>query len=147
MRTLLASLTVIAAFAAAVSAHAFDLPLQLDVTTTLATAGAKRRLTATLAPGDAVVKIVARGARGGDTTRVDVVFRYRIPRDQIALDEIIDGIEITTEDPMGGVFGTVTIDTHEVNLNPNRVPLAYAATLYHPEPPYVVRIRVFGNYE
>jgi hypothetical protein len=36
-----------------------------------------------------------------------------------------------------------------LDLNPNRVPLAYRATLYRPSGPeaYVVRVRVFGNYE
>jgi len=129
------------------AAHATDLPLQLELTVPLATAGARQRFAAKIEPGDATLKGQVRGQRGGETARIDLTFRYRIPADTIAFDEIIDRIEITTEDTNGGVFGVATIDTAEINLNPNRVPLSYRVTLYHPGAPYVVRVRVFGNYE
>jgi hypothetical protein len=53
-------------------------------------------------------------------------------------------LELTIALPSAGA----TRHTADVNLNPNRVPLAYRVTLYHPpDAPYVVRVRVFGNYE
>lgn len=58
---------------------------------------------------------------------------------------------ISTEDADGVEFSTVSIDPNDINLNPNRVPLDYAATLYIPgdarQRGYFVRVRVFGNYE
>jgi hypothetical protein len=45
---------------------------------------------------------------------------------------------------LGVAFGAAL-----VNLNPNRATLSYRATLYQPttDSGYVVRVRVFGNYE
>lgn len=87
----------------------------------------------------------------GETALVNLRFSYRIPPDTIALDEIIDLIIISIEDSTGAEFSTVSIDPNDVNLNPNRVPLDYSATLYIPEDAlengYFVRVRVFGNYE
>ena len=69
------------------------------------------------------------------------------PAGTIAFDEIIDGIEIATEQSGGGAFGLASIDTQQINLNPNRASLSYRVRLYHPPAPYQVRVRVFGNYE
>ena len=88
---------------------------------------------------------------GGETALIDLRFSYRIPPGTIALDEIIDRIVISVEDSAGGEFSTVSIDPNDINLNPNRVPLDYSATLYIPDGArqngYFVRVRVFGNYE
>lgn len=95
------------------------------------------------------MKAVLRNQRGGETVRVDLVFDYRV-RPGIVFDEIIDRIEIVVETITGEPFSEPTIiDPGTINLNPNRVPLAYRATLYHPADPagYVVRVRLFGNYE
>jgi len=61
-------------------------------------------------------------------------------------------IVILIEDQDGNEFSTVTIDPNTINLNPNRVPLRYSATLYTPiiergGNGYTVQIQVFGNYE
>jgi hypothetical protein len=88
---------------------------------------------------------------GGETALVTLQFDYRT-RTEIALDELISQIVILIEDQEGNEFSTVTIDPNTINLNPNRVPLHYSATLYTPiiergGNGYTVRIQVFGNYE
>ncbi len=99
--------------------------------------------------GPATLSGTIRNLRGGETVRVDLVFDYKIRRGTIAFDELISGIEITTETEEGEVFGTVIFDTQLIALNPNRAPLFYCTTLYYPKNSnsYLVHIRVFGNYE
>jgi hypothetical protein len=106
------------------------------------------RFEAPIEPGEATLVGVARNLRGG-AVQVDLAFRYRVPRDTIALDEVIERIEILTETTGGDVFLASAIDTQLIPLNPNRAPLLYRVTLYHPEEveAYVLRVRVFGNYE
>ena len=106
------------------------------------------RFEAPIEPGAATLHGVARNLRGG-AVQVDLEFDYRVPRDTIALDEVIERIEVSTETTGGEVFLAATLDTALIPLNPNRVPLLYRVTLYHPEevPEYVLRVRVFGNYE
>src|SRR5436189_1110142 len=69
----------------------------------------------------------------------------------IALDELISQIVVSTSDKAGNEFSRATIDPNTVPLNPNRAPLYYSATLYHPPQNgrslYLARIQVFGNYE
>jgi hypothetical protein len=101
--------------------------------------------------GEATVKGIVHNLPGGDTAHVFLEFNYRINAD-IALDEIISLIVISIEDTAGNEFSRVTIDPNTVNLNPNRVPLNYSATLYKPERTggenvYFARVQVFGNYE
>ena len=88
---------------------------------------------------------------GGQTILVTLKFDYRTDAD-IALDEIISQIVISSEDRAGNQVSVVTIDPNSVHLNPNRVPLYYFATLYKPfdsggRNGYQVRIQIFGNYE
>ena len=90
---------------------------------------------------------------GGDTALVALRFDYRIPEGRVAFDELIARIELSVEDAAGEGFSTAFIDFPRggINLNPNRVPLDYSATLYLPPDArrngYFVRLRVFGNYE
>lgn len=123
--------------------------LQLERTLELPSErGAAARFVARIEPGDATVAVFARNLRGG-AVQVDLAFRYRVPRDTIALDEVIERIELTTETTGGEVFLPAVLETQEIPLNPNRVPLFYRATLYRPEEAetYVLRVRVIGNYE
>jgi hypothetical protein len=122
--------------------------LQIDLPVTMPSVGSRRTMRA-IPPGDATMTAVLRNQPGGETVRVDLTFDYRVPPG-IVFDEIIDRIEIAVETLAGAPFSTpTTIDPGEINLNPNRVPLTYRATLYHPADPagYVVRLRLFGNYE
>jgi hypothetical protein len=86
----------------------------------------------------------------GETSFVQLHFDYRTDAN-IALDELISQIVIWTSDRTGNEFSKVVIDLNSVPLNPNRVPLHYAGTVYKPprnnRTSYVVRIQVFGNYE
>jgi hypothetical protein len=101
-------------------------------------------------PGEARVRGRVLNLEGGETALVTLVFNYRSDA-PIALDEIISRIVISIEDSQGGEFSTVTIDPNSINLNPNRVPLSYSATLYIPDDArrngYFARVQVFGNYE
>ena len=131
------------------AAPAASQELQVETTASLPTdTRAATRFSAVIEPGDATVSGVARNARGGSVV-IDLAFRYRLPRDTIAFDEVIERIEISTETPQGDVFQSVAIDAQLIPLNPNRAPLLYRATLYHPEDgeSYVIRVRVIGNYE
>ena len=87
---------------------------------------------------------------GGETVLVSLRFDYNSDAD-IALDELINQIVVSTSDKAGNEFSRVTIDPNTVPLNPNRAPLYYSATLYHPprngRSLYLARIQVFGNYE
>lgn len=146
-------LTALLALALTTAAQAQDTPLQVD---------ARVKVNANRPIGAIFRRPIEEGqpARlrgtvlnqpGGETALVDLRFSYRIPPGTIALDEIIDRIVISVEDAAGGEFSTVSIDPNDINLNPNRVPLDYAATLYIPDDArqngYFVRVRVFGNYE
>ncbi len=70
---------------------------------------------------------------------------------EFALDEIITRIVITIADLDGQQLGSATIEPNFINLNPNRVPLDYSATVYNTtggkRTDYVARVQVFGNYE
>ena len=87
---------------------------------------------------------------GGETSLVQLHFDYRTDAN-IALDELISQIVIWTNDRTGNEFSKVTIDPNSVPLNPNRVRLHYAGTVYKPPRNnrtfYIVTIQVFGNYE
>ena len=77
------------------------------------------------------------------------MLRYVIPRDTIALDEVIERIEIATATAEGAPFLDTTLETKLIPLNPNRTPLRYRVTLYRPEEgeTYRLRVRLFGSYE
>jgi hypothetical protein len=100
----------------------------------------------TIAPGDARVVGRVRARPGRETVQVELEFDYRIPGDLIALDEIICEIDVTVQDTAGNEVARSVIDPNAINLNPNRVPLFYATTLYIGEGA-AVRVRVRGNYE
>jgi hypothetical protein len=142
-----AAALVVLAFVAASSAAGQGLQLVTAVSVPADRRGAVR-FEAAIEPGDATVSGIARNLRGG-AVQVDLAFRYRVARDTVALDEVIERIEIATETTEGEVFLASAIDTQLIPLNPNRVPLLYRVTLYHPEEveEYVIRVRVFGNYE
>jgi hypothetical protein len=142
-----AAALVVLAFVAASSAAGQGLQLVTAVSVPADRRGTVR-FEAPIEPGDATVSGIARNLRGG-AVQVDLAFRYRVARDTIALDEVIERIEIATETTEGEVFLASAIDTQLIPLNPNRVPLLYRVTLYHPEEveEYVIRVRVFGNYE
>jgi hypothetical protein len=123
--------------------------LQIDLAVAMPASGS-RRVVQSIPPGDATMQAVLRNQRGGETVRVDLRFDYRVPPGPVVFDEIIDRIEITVETADGEAFSVPTIiDPGEINLNPNRASLTYRATLYHPaeRAGYVVRLRLFGNYE
>jgi hypothetical protein len=87
---------------------------------------------------------------GGETALVTLHFDYNTAAN-IALDELISQIVISTSDRAGNEFSRVTIDPNTVSLNPNRAPLYYSATVYLPPRDgrrlYFGRVQVFGNYE
>ncbi len=126
-------------------------PLQVDARVRAEGTG---RLAATferqIRPGLATVSGRVRNLPGGETALVKLHFNYKTDAD-IALDEIISLIVISLENSSGIEVARATIDPNNVNLNPNRVPLHYSATLYKPEHAatagYIVRVRVYGNYE
>lgn len=126
-------------------------PLQVDARVRAKRTDVGATFQRKIQPGLATVEGRLRNEPGGETARVTLHFDYKIDGD-LALDEIISLIVISLEDADGKEFSRATIDPNEVNLNPNRVPLDYSATLYKPPPTgdgrgYVVRVRVFGNYE
>src|SRR5438093_4789196 len=100
--------------------------------------------------GEATLRGTAQNLPGKETVLVTLHFDYRTNAD-IALDELISQIVISTCDRAGNEFSRVIIDPNTVPLNPNRAPLYYSATLYHPPQNgrslYLARIQVFGNYE
>ena len=108
------------------------------------------KFSAGLEGGEATLRGTVQNLPGGETVRVSLHFDYRTDAD-IALDELISQIVISTSDNAGNEFSRVTIDPNTVPLNPNRAPLYYSATLYHPprigRSLYLARIQVFGNYE
>ncbi len=105
---------------------------------------------ARLEGGGAVVRGSVLNLPGGETALVLLHFDYNTDAD-IALDELISQIVVSTSDRAGNEFSRVTIDPNTVPLNPNRAPLYYSATLYRPPRDgrrlYFARIQVFGNYE
>jgi len=100
--------------------------------------------------GGAVLRGSVQNLRGGGTALVLLHFDYNTDAD-IALDELISQIVVSTSDKAGNEFSRVTIDPNTVPLNPNRAPLHYSVTLYHPPRGgrnlYITGIQVFGNYE
>lgn len=136
---------VIAALFAAEAAWA-QCPSDVQADVSVPLAPGKARFEQKLAPGDARMVGRVRPQRGGETVRVDLGFDYRIPEDTIAFDEIICEIEVTIEDALGNEVSRARIDPNDINLNPNRVPLFYSATLYTGEGTSA-RVRVRGNYE
>ncbi len=126
-------------------------PLQVDARVRADGSG---RVAATferqIKPGLAKVSGRVRNLPGGETALVRLRFDYDTTAD-FALDEIISLIVISLENSSGNEVARATIDPNEVNLNPKRVPLHYSATLYKPEHAaangYIVRVRVYGNYE
>ena len=100
--------------------------------------------------GGATLRGSVQNLPGGETALVTLHFDYRTDAD-IALDELISQIVVSTSDRAGNEFSRITIDPNTVPLNPNRAPLYYSATLYHPprngRSLYLARIQVFGNYE
>jgi|WetSurMetagenome_2_1015567.scaffolds.fasta_scaffold229145_2 hypothetical protein len=103
----------------------------------------------TIIGGSAILAGTALNLLTGETVLIDLALYYRIPRGTIAYDELINGIEVTTETQEGEILGTVILDTQLIPLNPNRASLFYRTTLYYPKDSkvYIVHIRVFGNYE
>jgi hypothetical protein len=72
-----------------------------------------------------------------------------VPRGTIALDELVERIEVETATAAGDLFQQVAIDAQLITLNPNRARLQYRVTLFHPTEgaSYLVRLRLYGNYE
>jgi hypothetical protein len=151
MRTL-AITVILFSFGPLTAAAQEQAPLQADVRVRVANmAGATASFRSLLEGGAAIVKGTVQNLPGGDTALIQLQFTYRTDAD-IALDEIISQIVISLEDAGGNLFSTVTIEPNTINLNPNRVPLYYSATLYRPQRivgrnGYIARVQVFGNYE
>jgi len=105
---------------------------------------------AVLEGGEAVLRGTVQNFPGGETSFVQLHLDYRTDAN-IALDELISQIVIWTNDRTGNEFSKVSIDPNSVPLNPNRVRLHYAGTVYKPPRNnrtfYVVGVQVFGNYE
>jgi hypothetical protein len=108
---------------------------------------ARNRVRVPIEQGSATVEITARNIP--DAVVVDLFFRYVVPPDTIALDELVERIEVATETPDGKPFFAAAIDAQLIPLNPNRIPLFYRVTLQRPTEGigYRVRAKVFGNYE
>jgi hypothetical protein len=126
-------------------------PLQLDVRVRVNRSGdIPVRFHSRIQGGDAVLKGRVINSRNGETALVSLRFVYNTNAD-IALDELISQIVISTSDTAGNEFSRITIDPNTVPLNPNRAPLNYSATLYKPPRGarniYITRVQVFGNYE
>jgi hypothetical protein len=136
--------------AARQAAAEFVLPLQVDLSIPVASAeGARARRVVPIENGPARMRAVVRTLPGGETARIDLTLEYRLPPGTIGLDELVEGIEITTASANGDPFQSVVLDTQLIPLNPNRARLSYRATLYQPNDgaSYLVRIRLHGNYE
>jgi hypothetical protein len=126
-------------------------PLQVDVQVRV-NHGDRRVVPfrARLDGGGATVRGSVQNLPDGETLLVSLQFDYNSDAD-IALDELISQIVVSTSDNAGNEFSRITIDPNTVPLNPNRAPLYYTATLYHPprngRSLYLARIQIFGNYE
>jgi len=126
-------------------------PIQVDVRIPVKShRGLAGRFEQQIAPGPATVSGRVYNLPGGQTSLVTLQFDYR-SRAEFALDEIIARIVIAIEDLNGQQLGIAIIDPNTINLNPNRVPLYYSATLYNTQgdqrQDYVAHVQVFGNYE
>lgn len=123
-------------------------PLQLDVRVRAKRQGMGAVFERRLLPGEATVTARVRNLPGNDTALVMLHFDYKIDAD-FALDQIISRIVISLEDADGNEWSRSVINPNEIHLNPNRVPLYYSASLYKPPGTgrYIVRLKVFGNYE
>ena len=152
MRTLAITLILFSSLGPLTAAAQEQAPLQADVQVRVKNkAAATASFRSLLEGGEAFVKGTVQNLPGGDTALIELKFNYPTDFD-IALDEIISQIVISLEDANGNLSSTVTIDPNTINLNPNRVPLHYSATLYRPPRIagrnfYIARIQVFGNYE
>ncbi len=126
-------------------------PLQADVQVWV-NYNDKRPVTfrAPLEGGGATLRGSVQNLPGTETALVLLHLDYSTNAD-IALDELISQIVVSTSDKAGNEFSRVRIDPNTVPLNPNRAPLYYSATLYKPprgnRSLYIARIQVFGNYE
>lgn len=146
-----ASALLLSCFLAETGVAQEQAPLQADVRVRVGYTN--RRLISFQTPlegGGATLRGSVQNLPGGETALISLRFDYRTEAD-IALDELLSQIVISTIDKAGNEFSTVTIDPNSGPLNPNRVPLSYSATVYRPprtnRDSYTVRIRVFGNYE
>src|SRR5205823_5783844 len=121
-------------------------PLQADVQVRI-NYNDRRRVPfrARLEGGEATVRGSVQNLPGRETVLVSLHFDYSTDAD-IALDELISQIVISTSDRAGNEFSRVAIDPNTIPLNPNRAPLYYSATLYQPPRDgrrlYLVRIQV-----
>jgi hypothetical protein len=126
-------------------------PLQVELALPIATArsGQAKSLVPIEEGGLATLLTAARNQRDGETVRVDLVLDYRVPRDTIALDELVERIEVETATAEGELFQQAAIDAQLITLNPNRARLFYRVTLFHPaeDESYLLRLRLYGNYE
>ena len=139
-----------AVFLSLANLHAQDgPPLQAELTLQAKNhrQGAVASATKLIDNGPATVRATLENRAKGETAVVRVDFRYRT-KAEIALDEIIASIVVTTLDDQGQPYSTSTITPNAIHLNPNRVPLSYSATLYVPtSKSYSVKVQVYGNYE
>jgi hypothetical protein len=125
-------------------------PLQVELSLPMSTApSGKARSQGPIEQGDATIRTVARNQRGGETVQVDVTLDYKVPKGTIALDELVEQIQVETATPGGELFQQAVIDAQLVTLNPNRARLLYRVTLFYPTdaPTYLLRLRLYGNYE
>ena len=125
-------------------------PLQVELSLPISTApSGKVRSLEPIEQGDARIRTVARNQRGGETVQVDITLDYKVPKGTIALDELVEQIQVETATPGGELFQQAVIDAQLVPLNPNRAQLLYRVTLFYPTdaPSYLLRLRLYGNYE
>ena len=125
-------------------------PLQVELSLPISTApSGKARSLDAIEQGEATLRTVARNQRGGETVQVDLTLDYRVPKGTIALDELVEQIQVETATPGGELFQQAAIDAQLVTLNPNRARLLYRVTLFYPTdaPTYLLRLRLYGNYE
>jgi len=128
-----------------------ELPLQVDARLRVErNHGLRRFFERQIAGGAAIVSGRMHNLPGSETALVTLRFDYRTNAD-IALDELISQIVISTENQDGSEFSIASIDPNAIPLNPNRAPLYYSVTLYTPPitrgEGYIARIKVYGNYE
>ena len=126
-------------------------PLQTDVQVRVNhNDGRLVQFRARLEGGEATLRGTVQNLPDGETVLVSLRFDYNSEAD-VALDELISQIVVSSSDRAGNEFSRASIDPNTVPLNPNRAPLYYSATLYRPPREgrrlYFARIQVFGNYE
>jgi acyl dehydratase len=146
---LAASLALLLAHAARAGEPIHPLQVELALPVSTAPSGKARSLVPIEHEGIATLRTVVRNQRDGETTRVDLKLDYRVPPGTIALDELVERIEVETATAEGDLFQQVAIDAQLITLNPNRARLQYRVTLFHPTEgaSYLVRLRLYGNYE